>query len=338
VIANMKVKPAPVEIIPIENIEPNPHNPRRLFDEEPMRILEESIGKLGILVPVTVYPKISGTQDTKRGRFVLLDGERRWRCARELRLPSIPAIIVEQPSPEQNILTMFHIHNVREGWQLMPTALKLKALMDALGETNERKLYELTKLSIGQIRRCKILLTFPKRFQDMMLAPPSERMKADFFIELQRIRGPALEQHWPPWLERGDSRSVNILLQKYEKGVIGAVTDFRRLAEIYKAAARIGKINKFYKEFDRLLAKESTGIDDVRIEGASFEPEFKEIRRSAKRLLSQIQDLDPDPLVADEEILETLRRLVKTISQKFSDALVVDERYSEESKFRAFAA
>ncbi len=155
-----------------------------------MRILEESISKLGILVPVTVYPKIAGTQDTKRGRFVLLDGERRWRCARELKLPTIPAIIVERPSPEQNILTMFHIHNVREGWQLMPTALKLQTLMEALGETNERKLFELTKLSIGQVRRCKILLTFPKKFQDMMLAPPSERMKADFFIELQRIRGP----------------------------------------------------------------------------------------------------------------------------------------------------
>src|SRR5436190_12852734 len=179
---NNRVKPAPVEIIPIEHIQPNPHNPRRLFDEEPMRILEESIQKLGILVPVTVYPTTSGLQDVRKGRFVLLDGERRWRCARELKLPSIPAIIVDQPSPERNILTMFHIHNVREGWQLMPTALKLQTLMERLDETNERRLTELTQLSISQIRRCKILLTYPKRFHNMMLAPQSERMKADFFI------------------------------------------------------------------------------------------------------------------------------------------------------------
>jgi len=317
-----KVRPAPVEIIPIEHIAPNPHNPRRLFDEEPMRILQESIEKLGILVPVTVYPSVQGIQDVRKGRFVLLDGERRWRCARQLKLPTIPGIIVEQPSPEQNILTMFNIHNVREGWQLMPTALKLQTLMDALGETNERKLNELTKLSIGQIRRCKILLEFPKKFQNMMLAPPSERMKADFFIELQRVRGPALDERWPPWTSRGDVKSIGILLDKYESEIIPAVTDFRRLAEIYKGSLRIGALKKFYHEFDRLLANKDFGIDDIRVPGASFEPEYKEIRRSAKRLLSQLESIDSDALVADEIVLQTLRRVMKLISTKFAEALV----------------
>lgn len=42
---------AHVTSIPTPKIQPNPHNPRRLFDTEPMQILEESIRKLGILVP-----------------------------------------------------------------------------------------------------------------------------------------------------------------------------------------------------------------------------------------------------------------------------------------------
>jgi len=89
--------PAQVQNIPVRDISPNPHNPRRLFDEEPMRILKESIDKLGILVPVTVYqPSESRAAETEK--FVLLDGERRWRCAGELGLESIPAIIVEEPS------------------------------------------------------------------------------------------------------------------------------------------------------------------------------------------------------------------------------------------------
>lgn len=50
-------KPAKNTSIPVRNIKPNPHNPRRLFDEEPMRILKESIDKLGILVPLDVYPE-----------------------------------------------------------------------------------------------------------------------------------------------------------------------------------------------------------------------------------------------------------------------------------------
>jgi hypothetical protein len=119
---------------------------------------------------------------------------------------------------------------------------------------------------------------------------------------------------------------------------VGHPADFRRLAEIYKAAARIGKINKFYKELDHLLTREGIGIDDVRIEGASFEPEFKAIRRSAQKLLRQIRVLDPDALVADEEILNTMRCLVETISQKFSDALVAEPQLQSSSISRVRAA
>src|SRR5216683_7430876 len=188
--------------IPINQIAPNPHNPRALFDDEPMRILRESIDKLGILVPVTVYEAPTGHRPPTE-KYILLDGERRWRSVIELKRDSIPANVVQEPDDTRNILTMFHIHNLREGWQLMPTALKLKTLMDLLGETNERKLSELTKLSISQIRRCKILLTYPRRYQNLMLAPPSERMKADFFIELDRFRRPALTDRFVPWIERG---------------------------------------------------------------------------------------------------------------------------------------
>jgi ParB family transcriptional regulator, chromosome partitioning protein len=173
------VQSAKVQHIPTNKIGPNPHNPRRLFDAEPMQILKESVQKLGILVPVTLY-KSPPEHQPKSEQYILLDGERRWRCAKELDIATVPAIIVERPNDTQNILTMFHIHNIREGWQLMPTAFKLKVLMDKLEQTNERKLSELTKLSVSQIRRCKILLSYPKRFQNMMLAPPSERMKADF--------------------------------------------------------------------------------------------------------------------------------------------------------------
>ena len=130
---------AKVQNISVAQIAPNPHNPRRLFDEEPMKILQESVAKLGILVPVTLYEAPLQLK-SKKERFILLDGERRWRCAKELGMSSIPAIIVERPDETRNILTMFHIHNVREGWQLMPTALKLAVLMDELKESNEKKM------------------------------------------------------------------------------------------------------------------------------------------------------------------------------------------------------
>jgi len=286
-----------------------------------MQILEESIQKLGILVPITVYEE--GRRRTTDKSYVILDGERRWRCANDLRLKTVPAIVVEEPDETQNILTMFHIHNVREGWQLMPTALKLQTLMKSLETHNERKLAELTKLSIAQIRRCKILLTYPKTFQNLMLAPQSERMKADFFIELQRIRGPALDERFPPWIELGDTKCIRIMLDKYLNGVIQAVTDFRRLAEIYRGSERIGKRGQFMKRLAAFLSDPAMTIYDVQIRGANFAREAKEIARSVKRLVTQLEALDLGDISSDEEVISELKKLRDLIEERLEAAWLV---------------
>jgi ParB family chromosome partitioning protein len=312
---------AHVENLSVRSISPNPHNPRRLFDEEPMRILKDSIKKLGILVPVTVYKAADRRLGPGR-HYILLDGERRWRCAIELKLSRLPAIIVDQPSEEQNILTMFHIHNVREGWQLMPTALKLHTLMQKLRTTNERNLSELTKLSIPQIRRCKILLTYPKHFQNLMLAPPTERMKADFFIELHRIRGPALSEGFPSWRKRGDSKCVQLILDKYLNQTIKAVTEFRHLAEVYRASVRLRKRKRFFRELDRFLSDPKSHISDVVVPGATFAKEAKEIRRTASRLVNQLSALDFESISADETTISLLRRLLRILRTKMDAALL----------------
>jgi ParB/RepB/Spo0J family partition protein len=73
------VRPIGVKEIKIMDLEPNPHNPRMLFDPIPMNILEENIGKVGVLVPLTVYEKAKIP-----GKYVILDGQRRWICAEKV--------------------------------------------------------------------------------------------------------------------------------------------------------------------------------------------------------------------------------------------------------------
>lgn len=321
-------KSATVTKILVSNIAPNPHNPRRLFDKEPMSILRESIKNLGVLVPITVYPKIEGEVHPTSDQFVVLDGERRWRCVISLKMKKIPGIIVQHPTETENILVMFHIHNLREGWQLMPTALKLEVLMNKLGEKNERKLFVLTKLSIGQIRRCKILLSYPKRFQNLMLAPPTRRLKSDFFIELDRIRRPALRERFPPWTKRGDSKCVELILNKYLNKKIKAVTEFRKLAEIYRGSVRLRKITQFYKALDKFLEDPNSGINSIVVRGASFEKETKEATKSANRLEVQLKSLNTEALASNSELISTLEHLVKLIQDKLDKAMVIG-RYGE---------
>lgn len=58
--------------IPVEKIDRNPENPRIVFRPAEMETLQESISQHGVQVPISVFKK--------EKRFVLIDGERRWRC------------------------------------------------------------------------------------------------------------------------------------------------------------------------------------------------------------------------------------------------------------------
>ena len=175
------IPPKP-QTVATSSLRPNPHNPRVLFDEEPLQTLEASIKKVGILVPLTVY-KATGSD-----KFTILDGQRRWICAGRLGLVEVPINAVTEPSLAQNIVTMFQIHKLRKDWELMPTALKLGVLIDTLSENCDAALSDLTGLDVAVVTRCKKLLSFEAEYQDRMLDPePSMRLTADLFIEMYPI-------------------------------------------------------------------------------------------------------------------------------------------------------
>jgi ParB family transcriptional regulator, chromosome partitioning protein len=76
----------PIRQVSPGEIHANPENPRLIFRENELKELEASIGQQGILVPLTVFT-------SRSNGFIILDGERRWRCARRLGLSKIPVII-----------------------------------------------------------------------------------------------------------------------------------------------------------------------------------------------------------------------------------------------------
>src|SRR5688500_12556788 len=107
------VKSIGVKSLPTDKLKANPHNPRMLFDRKPMEVLRQSIQRVGILVPLTVY------REGRTGHYVILDGQRRWMCAQDVGLEEVPVNVVREPTLAQNIVTMFQIHKFREDWELM---------------------------------------------------------------------------------------------------------------------------------------------------------------------------------------------------------------------------
>jgi ParB/RepB/Spo0J family partition protein len=77
-----------VRVIPIDRIEPNPDQPRMVFDAEALHELAASIREHGVLQPILVRP-------LGENRFQLVAGERRWRASREAGHATIPALVEE---------------------------------------------------------------------------------------------------------------------------------------------------------------------------------------------------------------------------------------------------
>src|SRR5580698_6088614 len=75
-----------LEEIPVASIQPNPRQPREVFDEDSLAELAASIEAVGLLQPVVV--RLSGS-----GRYELIMGERRWRASQRAGLEVIPAIV-----------------------------------------------------------------------------------------------------------------------------------------------------------------------------------------------------------------------------------------------------
>ena len=77
---------AKVDTLPLREIEPDPEQPRKTFDEQALGELAASIAEHGLLQPIAVRPR-------PMGGYSIVAGERRWRAARLAGLDEVPVII-----------------------------------------------------------------------------------------------------------------------------------------------------------------------------------------------------------------------------------------------------
>jgi ParB family transcriptional regulator, chromosome partitioning protein len=130
-----QLKPQAVEAatnvlrLPIENIETNPKQPRRDFDEQALKELAHSIKMHDLIQPVTVS-KLHGN------KYRLISGERRLRAAKMAGLKDIPAYI--RQADDQELLELALLENLqREDLNAIEIALSYKRMMEELNHTQE---------------------------------------------------------------------------------------------------------------------------------------------------------------------------------------------------------
>ncbi|MDO8184437.1 ParB/RepB/Spo0J family partition protein [Conexibacter sp. JD483] len=115
--------------LPVEQIAPNPHQPRRQFEEEALVALAESLKARGLLQPILVRPLTAGGWE-------LIAGERRWRAAKIAGIAEIPAIVRQRDDAAS--LELAVIENMaREDLNPVEEARACAALVEELSLTRE---------------------------------------------------------------------------------------------------------------------------------------------------------------------------------------------------------
>ena len=120
-----------VTTLPIEQIKPNPHQPRKIFAQEQLDELANSIRDKGVLQPILVRP-ITGQADL----YQIVAGERRWRASQAARLTEVPVVIREMDDAE--VFEVAIIENVqRADLNPIEEAEAYKQLMEQFARTQD---------------------------------------------------------------------------------------------------------------------------------------------------------------------------------------------------------
>ncbi|MDR1981959.1 MAG: ParB/RepB/Spo0J family partition protein [Tannerellaceae bacterium] len=116
--------------IALSKIQPNPEQPRSVFEEEALDELATSIRALGIIQPITL-------KEIGHDKYMIISGERRYRASLKAGLDRIPAYI--KTAEDDNVVEMALIENIqREDLNAIEIALAYQKLIDTYGLTQEK--------------------------------------------------------------------------------------------------------------------------------------------------------------------------------------------------------
>jgi len=151
--------------VAVASIRPNRFQPRQAFDEDGLGALAASIAEVGVLQPVLVRPL--GEEDG-RPIYELIAGERRWRAAKRVGLPMVPAIVrdvSDLASMEQAVVENLH----RKDLNPLEEAAAYQQLLEDFGLT-----HDLLAKRVGKSRT-----TITNLLRLLQLPPPVQRLVRD---------------------------------------------------------------------------------------------------------------------------------------------------------------
>ena len=151
----------PPHLVPVEFLRPSRFQPRRIFPEEEINGLAESVQERGILQPILVR-----RDPDDRDRYEIVAGERRWRAAQRVHLHEVPVIVKELS--DDGMLEVALVENVqRQNLGPLEEAEAYRRLIDEFSHTQE-KLARTVGKSRSHIANTLRLLNLPDKVKRMV--------------------------------------------------------------------------------------------------------------------------------------------------------------------------
>ena len=233
--------------IRVDQIVSNKLNPRDQIARKEVEDLKKSIQAVGgILVPLVVYERGDG-------KYVLLDGERRWRAAKELKLEEVPANILANPVNDfENLRTMFNIHLQRKDWSTAARAVALGRMMkmsDTLAMSPQQIKEILPGMTRTKFEEAKLLLRCPRDLIDRCLAG---ELNEYYLILIARGLDACFKAYPDLTSEYTWEDSVRNFVKKVDDGWVRNVISSRTLAIIASKCIDLRADSLFKKTFRKL--------------------------------------------------------------------------------------
>jgi ParB/RepB/Spo0J family partition protein len=285
--------------INIKQIIPDENQPRKMFDIAKLGKLKKSIEKYGIINPLVV-------EEIGKDKYMLIDGERRFRAANELGIKEVPVNIVEKQSDMDRMIRQFHIQEQQEGWTPAEKAMVLFNLSQEMGVT-VNKACELLGI---ESRTGSMYISFAKMIsKDDFQKKEIPIRFVESIIQTRDLAKKTMIEELEEKPTRTDEKSLEkIMMDKIEEGEIKDRKDFAKLkASFIKDPKTIktfltGKvtIKKIFEDSEAASVlhlrniEAGTRIIETHLNAFLKDPNFKPSKRlmdSLQRTLEKIESL-----------------------------------------------
>ena len=192
-----------MQTLKLTKIKADPSQPRQSFDPADMELLKASIASQGIRQPLVVE-KIKGN-----GHYLLVDGERRFRAATQLKLKEVPVVVEEPMSDFKRLIIRFHLQQQHRNWTYFDQARAVKVMID-LGELTQKEIPAVLGLSSRTVADMLALLSMSKRTQEVI---GTKRIPYEYVIRLNSVLNKVKNEQLRPKVE-------DALMKQIESGKI----------------------------------------------------------------------------------------------------------------------